>query len=265
LHSLGGPKRPELLFDVFKDKNKDLLLLGCNFPDWLTRFFLRLLSEERLDRRRGSDRVEFIADHETPTDSNLVVFLRNARVELYEGTSAVAFVKELYRRWKEGNEGKEEPVIRKPISSELVFLSYASEDRPKAIRLKNALRDAGLNVWLDQRGGLEIGDEYESVIEESIVKSKIFLACISENTVRAKPDRFFRTECRTALGENAMKGRPFIWPILLDETEENNTGIPPKLREFHMARCPNGVPSVELVSLMTRKLREAGDRTGGAL
>jgi hypothetical protein len=50
--------RPERLFTTLKESN--LLLLGCRFPDWVTRFFLRTVKDQCLDARRTQ--VEYLVD-----------------------------------------------------------------------------------------------------------------------------------------------------------------------------------------------------------
>jgi SIR2-like protein len=48
-------RRPHLLFDELKDNH--LLILGCNFSDWLARFFIRLAKNQPLSLRRDQMEV----------------------------------------------------------------------------------------------------------------------------------------------------------------------------------------------------------------
>jgi hypothetical protein len=43
-------------------------------------------------------------------------------------------------------------------AAKAVFLSYASQDSDAAKRIAEALRTSGVEVWLDQEGGLVGGD-----------------------------------------------------------------------------------------------------------
>ncbi|MSU25525.1 MAG: TIR domain-containing protein [Opitutus sp.] len=44
------------------------------------------------------------------------------------------------------------------IAGRAVFVSYAREDTASAQRIAEALRTGGVEVWLDQEGGLVGGD-----------------------------------------------------------------------------------------------------------
>ena len=52
LHALqDDARRPKLLFDALRDSH--LLLLGCQLPDWVARFFLRTVKREQLSKGDG--------------------------------------------------------------------------------------------------------------------------------------------------------------------------------------------------------------------
>ncbi len=84
-------RRPRMLFDAMRDYN--LLVLGCSFPNWLTRFFVRALSDMRLLDPR--DTLETIADDHTARDNDLLEFLRQCKVTVYDGGGTTQFVEEL--------------------------------------------------------------------------------------------------------------------------------------------------------------------------
>ena len=56
-----------------------------------------------------------------------------------------------------------------------VFLSYASQDTEAAKRIAGALRVAGVEVWLDQEGGLDAGDAWDRKIREQINACALFI------------------------------------------------------------------------------------------
>ncbi len=282
LYSLqeGGKGRPVNLFDQLQQSN--LLLLGCNYPDWLTRFFLRIISGNRMTE--DSSRIEFVADRRTPTDSILGKFLRNIKVAVYEGSSAIDFVDELHRRWT-GQREKEE-AARRGAASELVsagltepspsaihpgsvFLSYASEDRPAVLALKKSLEGHGIRVWLDQKS-LGAGENYAAVIKANIERCTLFFPCISRQALNAiiRPGkRFFQEEWEAALVEadHGWRSYPFIWPIVLDETPADDHHIPIILRSLEMRRCPEGEVPAEFLKELKEKLVEfERERSGDA-
>ena len=77
---------------------------------------------------------------------------------------------------------------REEESRELVFVSYAHEDKPWLVKLRSALRPlekkAELSVWDD--GTLVPGDAFKRKIIETISKSKVAVLLVS--------DSFFRSE-----------------------------------------------------------------------
>jgi hypothetical protein len=62
------------LFEAFKGSH--LLFLGCGFPDWLARFFMRAMADQRLFERAPLIQ-DFVADGMVGRDPNLVLFLRH--------------------------------------------------------------------------------------------------------------------------------------------------------------------------------------------
>ena len=62
-----------------------------------------------------------------------------------------------------------------------VFLSYASQDVEAAKRICEALRAAGVEVWLDQ-SELVGGDAWDTKIRGQIATCALFVPVISANT-----------------------------------------------------------------------------------
>jgi TIR domain len=61
-----------------------------------------------------------------------------------------------------------------------VFLSYASEDADAALRICNALRVRGIEVWFDQ-SELRGGDAWDAMIRWQVKACALFIAIISSN------------------------------------------------------------------------------------
>ena len=99
LHTMQTESRqPHLLCDELK--NNHLLILGCNFSDWLSRFFIRLAKGQQLSERR--DQIEILVDAKSAQDSNLSMFFNHFSysTKIIPGTPA-DFIAELARRWHE--------------------------------------------------------------------------------------------------------------------------------------------------------------------
>lgn len=113
-----------------------------------------------------------------------------------------------------------------------VFLSYAREDAETANFLFRALRDKGIDIWLDSNS-LRIGDTFEAKIEDVIANSDFALVCLSSKSVNKTG--FVQREFRIIL--EASKTRPFevpfALPIKLDRCE-----IPREFARYHWVDLP---------------------------
>ena len=141
-----------------------------------------------------------------------------------------------------------------------VFLSYASQDAEAARRIAEALRPAGIEVWFDQEGGLEHGDEWDAKIRHQIKECVLFLPLISTNT-QARLEGYFRIEWELA-AERAMgiaHGVPFILPVVIDDTREPEALVPERFHKVQWMRLPSGNVTPEA---QARFLKLWSHRTG---
>ncbi|HOM15586.1 MAG TPA: toll/interleukin-1 receptor domain-containing protein, partial [Rubrivivax sp.] len=152
--------RPEQLFSALKDKH--LLAIGCQIPDWVGRFFLRALRNGPLSEQRG---LNVLVDDALDTDAALGRYLQGfGKKALIVPGDAVAFVDELHRRWKLRAGDQIAPLqpaaaVRAPSPAgddarqraAKVFLSYAHDDGAVAQQLYDYLRTQGIDVWKDDR------------------------------------------------------------------------------------------------------------------
>jgi hypothetical protein len=77
-----------------------------------------------------------------------------------------------------------------------VFLAYAKEDLEVALRLHDALREAGFRPWIDVRKLLP-GQNWPRAIEMAIQNADFFVACFSQRAVVKRGG--FQAEIRYAL------------------------------------------------------------------
>lgn len=261
-------RRPKLLFDALRDCN--LLVLGCSFPNWLSRFFVRVISDMRLLDRR--DTLETIADDRTAEDQNLVLFLRHCNISIFQGGGTVEFVDELWRRWREIHpEGQKASAgasvsiqeDRPTVPGGAIFLSYASEDRAMVLELKEHLEQAGLEVWFDQRR-LEAGDVYEHKIRRNIATCSFFFPCISRASAN-RLEGYYRKEWHWAIERSRRfeASFPFIQPIVLDDTPYGVDGIPSEFSSRHWQVFPGGVPSNDFLELTRQRVRDLRKHLAG--
>lgn len=139
-----------------------------------------------------------------------------------------------------------------PTPKPTLFISYASEDREAARRLRDTLAAAGLDVWYDENelGG---GDSWDAKIRRQIRECDYFMPVISANTERRK-EGYFRREWRLAvertldMADDVM----FLLPVCIDGTSENNARVPEKFFAVQWLRATGGAATPALENLARR-------------
>ena len=124
--------------------------------------------------------------------------------------------------------------------SRAVFLSYASQDTSAAQRISEALRAAGVEVWFDQ-SELRGGDAWDQAIRRQIKTCALFIPVISRHT-HERQEGYFRLEWKLAVDRSNLISatRPFLVPVVIDETLEDDEEVPEKIREVHWTRLLAG-------------------------
>lgn len=131
-----------------------------------------------------------------------------------------------------------------------VFLSYASEDRAAVLLLRDALEQAGIDVWFDRNpDALHAGDDFTAVIKANIEQCSLFIPVISQNT-RTPTPRFFRTEWKLAQvkAERLPPNLKFIITVTIDDTPPDAPEIPEIFLDLHWGRIPGGAADTAFVS-----------------
>lgn len=135
-----------------------------------------------------------------------------------------------------------------------VFLSYASEDRPAAQRIRDALPGFGLEVWYDE-SDLVGGDAWDQKIRRQIRECDYFMPVISAHT-EARHEGYFRREWRLAVERtlDMADDHVFLLPVVIDGTTEAGARVPDKFRAVQWLRAPDGQPTAALEALCRRLL-----------
>jgi hypothetical protein len=241
----------EHLFDALRDNH--LLFIGCAFPDWLSRFLLRITKSRQLSARRTE--MELLVDSLTNNDRDLVLFLRHFSPRTKVASCSPAeFVGELGARYHNrardrGETARVADVQRddqtEPVNANMaagaVFISYTREDQAPARRLRDFLEDeVGADVWIDSRR-LEAGDDWDHKIRRNIKNCSYFIPLISSASTTRR-EGYFRREWVWA-AERAMDfadSAPFIIPVVVDNTREDADGVPERFRRLQWTRLPDG-------------------------
>ena len=257
-HLQSSSYRPQKLFDELREHH--LLFIGCGFQNWLERFLVRTVSNNRLLTRPT---YGFVADGHARQDASLTIFLKHYQTEVYPSGNAKIFVDELYQRWMEENpvqspdggdkQGENKAVRMEPGS---VFISYASEDRAAALHIKTALDQAGIDVWFD-KSALKPGNDWNREIRANIRHCSFFIPLISRQAA-ARLEGYFRKEWKWAVSrdEGIDASRNFIRPVIIDDTTESVKGIPEHFWERHASQFTDGIPTQDFVDQLKMELRE---------
>src|SRR5579863_3808883 len=140
-----------------------------------------------------------------------------------------------------------------------VFLSYATEDRPAARSIREALQGLGVEVWYDE-SALDGGDAWDQKIRRQIRACDFFMPVISAQTA-ARPEGYFRREWRLAVERtlDMADDHPFLLPVVIDAISEAAARVPERFLSVQWLRVPGGQPNAALEALGRRLL--AGEAT----
>jgi|WetSurMetagenome_2_1015567.scaffolds.fasta_scaffold01477_7 hypothetical protein len=218
-----------LLFDNISGKN--ILFLGCDFPNWLLRFFIRIITNERFTI---SNVTKVIADNYICKDSKLSFFLEQYKTQIIhlsdkQFENPLVFINQLYDKWIK----REESISKRYEGS--VFLSFNHKDVDTVRLVRDEFRAQGIDVWFDEQE-LKSGDSYNMLIRKKIINSVVFIAFISQNSLNT--DCYtYKVEWDLAISRRKVKEdetdpNSFIKPIILDDTNVTDDRIPEVIRKL---------------------------------
>ena len=250
LHALqDDARRPKLLFDALRDNH--LLLLGCQLPDWVARFFLRTVKREQLSKGDGGT-VEILVGAAAAQDPALGAFLAAFRPSAQVvAMDTEAFITELRQRWEAAHPLGAAPAAEPDAASPrgpgdgAVFISYSRHDSAAVRRLVDALQGAGIDVWFDSHE-LKPGDAWATAILQGIQNCSLFIPIVSANTQSEDRSRaYFWREWNIAddLALGMAPGERFIVPVVVDDTDPYAAKVPARFTAANFARLPGGEPA----------------------
>ncbi|MCB9785066.1 MAG: toll/interleukin-1 receptor domain-containing protein [Deltaproteobacteria bacterium] len=261
LHQLQSEaQQPPNLFDALAQSY--LLFLGCGFPDWLARFFIRIVKHERFLNPRAV--AELVVESRLRDEVALSSFLKLYQTEIFAEGDAVAFIAELHRRWLERQAARTPPPRerapgpREPapqLEDDAVFLSYAREDRDAVRRFRDAFDAAGIATWFDERE-IQGGERWEREIHANLRRCALFVPFISEHTER-RLDAWFRVEWHAAVQRlpRLDDSVVFLVPVVLGLDADAVAHVPDAFRDVHWTLAADAAPPQALVDTVRREIR----------
>ena len=148
-------------------------------------------------------------------------------------------------------------------TSHAIFMSYASQDAVAARKICEALRAAGIEVFLDQ-SELRGGDVWDQKIRREIHDCALFVPVISVNTA-SRLEGYFRLEWKLAVDRSHLMAaeKPFLLPVVIDSTREADAHVPDRFREVQWMRLPGGDTPTAFVERVRRLLSGTSSRDSG--
>jgi hypothetical protein len=246
-------------------QERSLLLIGSNFPDWLSRFFLRITNKSRLFKK---EKGEWMVEQLAPEES-LTCFLRSysRETQILSDLAPVQFVAELHRRWQESHGSGDESAARVPGVAEpsvprgtMFFISYSRKgDLPHAESLVQGLQDLGVaesEVWFD-RTNIEPGHDFRNQILDGIRGCRYFVPLLS-GAVDERDEAFVFKEWREANDRLAGMNREFVIPVIVDADYDPGRYSAEPVRQwrgFDFGHAPQGLPDARLLAKFRVLLR----------
>ena len=241
--------RPETLSQLLQ--NKYLLVLGCDYSDWLFRFIWYSMKEESGEG--------ILVNGDTP--DSLVGYLTRLGAFLPKDNpeATVQRIRELLRQ-REDADAAADPFAHARRGMD-VFISYSRSDSDTALSLYNYLRSQGLTVWYD-RENLLAGDKFQQEIERSIRSAKVFVPIISAHIKEERLDaHVYRKEWAWAIDHEQGMGssRSFIMPVHEQGVDFYESDIPNELQRHNSIEYTPGCATFEsLLQGIQRELDKLG-------
>lgn len=250
-------------------KDQPVLFIGCEMPDWLGRFFLRMSTNERLfDARKEFFFVGPSASHEESLTQFCQTYFGRAKVRRLE-MPADEFVGKLRARWEQRNRPQQVPPPSAPTTTtdqalpgpDSIFLSYMHEDKNAVQTLRDAIKAnvLGVDVWMDEQR-LKPGVKWDEEIRRAISRDvMLFIAVISANTESTREGYVFDEWATAFERARSIPAGTFIVPVIIDDTGTVTPNNLTKFRaDFQKLQCcfaPAGIPEEGLLRALTDEIR----------
>ena len=155
-----------------RPKPRQLLCVGCDFDNWLFRFFMYVLSGDNMTSHENEGGVVAMTWNE---NTKLQDYLEKRMV--HTETDSRTFMRSLT-----GTINDLHPLSQAGD----IFISYAHEDWVEATKLYQLLKDKGCHVWFDDArlGRDGKGTAYDNRIRDAISQCNIFIPILSDQTRR---------------------------------------------------------------------------------
>ena len=220
--------------------NKFLLVLGCNYTDWLFRFFWFAMKDAKIKQKDDCQKIGMLTI-DNSANEELIDFLTRSNT-LTQNIPISKFINQLKERIaKKENEMSsvsEQIKFNQPLENADVFISYSRADKDIADKLYSVLTEKGLDVWYDKKN-LGAGSEFWKDIRYAIRTSMIFVPLLTNSIKRQyRDEHVYRDEWDEAIIRKRRLGNvTYICPLCSSEfdLEDRDSDIP-ELFKTHNVR-----------------------------
>jgi hypothetical protein len=233
---LSGECRPPVLSSVLKDKY--LLVLGNNYPDWLFRFIWYSMNVTN-DSKAPFSKIQGMMVNEC-ADDNLIKFLN--RLDTFTQKDPLYVIDTIERKLAERKDEIEAHRFDKPAKDCDVFISYSRTDSKVAEMLYDALTAKGLSVWYDKTN-ISTGADWMEAIERAIDSSRLFVPILSKNLESEGNDyHVYRKEWKIADRRAEGFNREFVIPLAGSTIDFYSLDLPKSFKAANAARYDEDCP-----------------------
>jgi hypothetical protein len=193
-----------------------LLFLGCNFPDWFFRLFVRFCIGDRVDMAKEATSRKAVIDSLVSIDNSRTVFINNYGIQEVN-LDCNLIVSEIYQRFEKLGGGQ---YLVPKTENNKVFLSYCRADFDVVSGVSQQLAAKFIDHFIDT-DQLSTGMDLHDTIKNEIDNACLVLAFVSNNLSAASD--YFCLEWAYAL----RKGK-IIWPVFIDFVDSASIMLPCK-------------------------------------
>lgn len=219
--------------------NKFLLVLGCDYTDWLFRFIWFAMKDTKIRKNNDEQKIGLFAVSNS-ADDEFIDFLTRSNT-LTQTMPVHDFISELCRRIEEKNnllaDALKQVKFDTPQSNADVFISYSRADKDLVERLYVILTEMGLNVWFDRKE-LGVGVDFWKDIRYAIRTAKLFVPVLT-NSIKEqyRDEHIYRDEWEEAIVRKRRLGNvTYICPLCAEDfdLEDRESGIPDALKAHNV-------------------------------
>lgn len=223
-------------------RNRDLLLIGSPFNDWIVRLFLRVVKDKRFSVPRDQGRQDYVVDNPASIARPTIFFFEKeiGSTRIIPGDPC-AFAAELARQWHERYACITRDDIFDRMGNDMphgsVFISYSRDDQEAATELALGLMAAQIPVWMD-KGRLAAGENYERSLEHAVKNDASFFISLISKATESRLDRYVHRE-RAWAAERHVDGYVYYLPVLIEELQKVELE-PVVFAKMHRETLPQG-------------------------